>query len=63
MGQCGGERKKKRVREDMTARGLRVGLRETTHTKCLIRVKSSSVSVCNAERSKVCNSYCVSNKG
>lgn len=51
MGQCGGEKKKKRVREDMTAPSLRVGLRETTHTKCLIREKSSSVSVCKAVRS------------
>lgn len=59
MGQCGGEKKKKRVREDMTVRGLRVGLREPTHTKCLIRVKSSSVSACEAERSTVCHSCCV----
>lgn len=45
MGHWGRDKKKKRGREDMTARGLGVGLRETGHTKCLIRVKSGSVYV------------------
>lgn len=52
----GAERgRQKRGKEDMTARGLRVGLRGTSHTKCLIRVKSRSVYVCNAEVSIVSN--------
>ena len=39
----------------MTARGPGVGPRATGHTKCLIRVKSASVYVCNAEVGTVSN--------
>lgn len=56
MGQWGSDRKKKRGREDMTARGLGEGLRETSHTKCLIRLKLRSVCVCNTEAGIVSNS-------
>lgn len=49
------ENEREREREDMTARGLWVGLRHTRHTKCLIRVKSRSVCVCNAEVNIVSN--------
>lgn len=55
MEQWGRERERKRGREDMAARGFRVGLRETSHTKCPIRVKSRSVCLCNAEESIVSN--------
>lgn len=39
----------------MAARGLRAGLRGASHTKCLIRAKSRSVCVRNAEVSVVSN--------
>ena len=54
-GHWGREGKRKRGREDMTARGLRVGLRETSRTKCLLSVKSRSVCMCNAEVNVVSN--------
>lgn len=39
----------------MTARSLRVGLRETSRTKCLLSIKSRSVCMCNAEVNIVSN--------
>lgn len=44
-----GQRGRKRERRHESQRALGVGLRETRHTKCLIRVKSWSVCVCVCE--------------